>query len=164
MKTRKDYTERQRQKAGDLLVHREVHACVSSLVDELMKAHLLDDDLGFDPSEFPGFTFHACPECGGAMEEDENEDGDSIWVCEYEGCKHSRQEEEPDLESLEIYEWWIVDGFLASNLQANGEFIYNDYGPAIWGRCTTGQAIALDHVIQDIALGLDWIRKEVEKC
>lgn len=155
MKELKVYTDAQRQKAGDLLVGREVHACVSMMVDELLRAHHISSDLGFDLSELENFSFHECPECGGRMEEDE------VWTCE--DCTH-RQTQEPEYGYAEVSEWWIVDSFLACNLSERGEVIYDGYGPSLWGRCTTGQGIALDCVIQSIALGLDWIQREVKEA
>src|SRR5579864_5766786 len=53
-------------------------------------------------------------------------------------------------EMQEIYEWWIVSDWLAEKLKKQGEPILdNNYG-TWWGRTTTGQAIFLDEVIEDI--------------
>jgi hypothetical protein len=50
----------------------------------------------------------------------------------------------------EIYEWWIVDSFLQRKLNEREEpLLINNYG-TWWGRQTTGQAISMDEVIQDI--------------
>lgn len=52
----------------------------------------------------------------------------------------------------EVYEYWIVSGFLADRLEAEREVIERDFfGLTIWGRMTTGQAICCDHVICKIA-------------
>lgn len=50
----------------------------------------------------------------------------------------------------EIYEWWIVDDFFADKLRDKGEHVVDVFDFTIWGRCTTGQAIALDRVVCDI--------------
>lgn len=54
-------------------------------------------------------------------------------------------------EYLDIYEHWLVTGWLADKLQARGEVVEEYLGLTIWGRATTGQAISMDYVIQDIA-------------
>ena len=61
----------------------------------------------------------------------------------------------------EVYEWWAVSDFFARDLEAKGEVIYRGGDCPIWGRCATGQAIALDGVIQTLALELSWIREAV---
>ena len=53
-----------------------------------------------------------------------------------------------DCEYVEVYEWWIVSGWLADKLEEKGEVVIS--GENIWGRRTTGQAILLDFVISDI--------------
>jgi len=55
-------------------------------------------------------------------------------------------QEEPD--ACEALEHWIVDYALADWLEMRGEAICKDFaGLTIWGRTTSGQAIAMDHVI-----------------
>jgi len=50
----------------------------------------------------------------------------------------------------EIFEWWVVDEWMAQKLIDQGEpVLKNDYG-YWWGRTTTGQAISLDSVIEAI--------------
>ena len=54
----------------------------------------------------------------------------------------------------EIYEWWVVSDWLERKLKERGEpILTNDYG-SWWGRCSTGQAIFLDYVIEEIVKGL----------
>lgn len=53
-------------------------------------------------------------------------------------------------EPLEIYEWWVVSEWLSILLFKYGQpLLKNKYG-TWWGRCTTGQAIFLDGVINEI--------------
>ena len=54
----------------------------------------------------------------------------------------------------EVYEHWIVSGWLARKLKGRGEVTGDLCGLTIWGRCTTGQSICLDRVIQNIAIEL----------
>lgn len=62
--------------------------------------------------------------------------------------------EEYDIEPhyLEVYEHWIVTSWLADKLIAKGEKVDKDFaGLTVWARTTTGQAIYLDDVIEQIA-------------
>lgn len=52
----------------------------------------------------------------------------------------------------EIFEHWIISDWLADKLEAFGERVERDFaGLTVWGRTTSGQAIAADYVIQQIA-------------
>ncbi len=69
----------------------------------------------------------------------------NVFAAQY--CEHQ------DLEPYqnEAYEHWIVTEWLATCLEAKGEMVsHNLYGLVIWGRCTTGQCISMDNVIQEI--------------
>ncbi len=51
----------------------------------------------------------------------------------------------------EILEWWLVTPWLARRLQDNNETVLAAFGCCWWGRTTSGQAIFLDSVINEIA-------------
>lgn len=51
----------------------------------------------------------------------------------------------------EVFEWWVVCGWLADDLEEAGEVILEYAGSIWWGRQCTGQAIKLDGVMQNIA-------------
>lgn len=51
----------------------------------------------------------------------------------------------------EIFEWYLVDSFLATELDALGHPTLTDGHNHWWGRRTTGQAILMDGVLQAIA-------------
>jgi hypothetical protein len=54
-------------------------------------------------------------------------------------------------DAAEPYEWWRVTGWLCRELSDIGEVVIdNSYG-YWWGRCTTGQALIMDGVLQKIA-------------
>ncbi len=55
-----------------------------------------------------------------------------------------------DPEQREAYEHWIVSGWLAHRLADKGELTGEVCGLTIWGRCTTGQSICMDGVIEEI--------------
>lgn len=54
----------------------------------------------------------------------------------------------------EVYEHWLISGWLAARLRERGEVTGELCGLTIWGRGTTGQSICLDRVIQNIAIEL----------
>jgi len=84
-----------------------------------------------------------CTQCAG-YSFDEIEDA---FKCAH--CSHIRKDlSELDTTQQEVYEWWIVSGFLRSKLQALAHPVIPHEN--IWGRCTTGQAILLDGVISRI--------------
>ena len=51
----------------------------------------------------------------------------------------------------EIMEWWLVTPYMAELLKEKGEVILSDYDCYWWGRTTSGQALYMDGVIQEIA-------------
>ena len=50
----------------------------------------------------------------------------------------------------EVLEWWLVTPWLAERLKEQGEIIIEELGCRWWGRLTSGQAIYMDGVIQEI--------------
>lgn len=51
----------------------------------------------------------------------------------------------------EVFEHWIVSDWFAEKLAAHGEKVDTDFaGMTVWARCTTGQAISMDGVVQQI--------------
>ena len=50
----------------------------------------------------------------------------------------------------DVMEWWLIDGWLAERLKEQGEVIIEEYGCHWWGRQSSGQAIYMDGVIQEI--------------
>jgi len=62
-------------------------------------------------------------------------------------------EETGESEMQEVYQWFSVSEYLANKLSEKGEPIIRDEN--IWGRCTFGQAILLDHVITEICAEME---------
>ena len=52
----------------------------------------------------------------------------------------------------EIFEWWLVSPYLARELKAQNEVVIDALDCYWWGRTTSGQAIYMDNVIQEIAI------------
>lgn len=51
----------------------------------------------------------------------------------------------------EVFEHWAVTDWLADKLEAKGEKVDRDFaGLTVWARTTTGQAISIDSVIEEI--------------
>ena len=50
----------------------------------------------------------------------------------------------------EALEHWCVSSWLAERLKEQGEMVIDFLGLRIWGRTTSGQAICIDSVIEDI--------------
>lgn len=69
------------------------------------------------------------------------QDGGFDWVCD---------EYRLDPEYGEIYEHWIVTGWLGDRLRSRGHVVEEYLGLTIWGRGCTGQAVCIDNVIEDI--------------
>ena len=59
--------------------------------------------------------------------------------------------DEENGEYPEVFEFWAVSEWLADKLEEQGEVIFEMLDFIVWGRQCTGQAIALDNVMQEIA-------------
>lgn len=58
----------------------------------------------------------------------------------------------------EIYEWWLVSDWLCTKLREHGECVLdNGYGQW-WGRQVTGQAMIMDGTLQQIAADYDEVQ------
>ena len=55
---------------------------------------------------------------------------------------------EPEL--VEALEHWIVADWFAQDLKERGELVGDMLGMTVWGRQTSGQAISMDYVVQDV--------------
>ena len=51
---------------------------------------------------------------------------------------------------MEALEFWLVQDWFADALEKEGELVGEVAGLRIWGRTTSGQAISMDYVVQDI--------------
>ncbi len=119
-------------------IDQEVFACQSSLVDEALKRELFSwDDVQNLYRPFDGMLIapNVCYTCKGEYNALDSETG------QCSDCFEANQEPQ------EIFEWWLVSKWFAEKLLAAGEpVLENEYG-RWWGRCTTGQSIEIDYVI-----------------
>lgn len=134
--------------AIERLIERDVLACQSSLIDELLKR-----------GDIEGLTYedieNLYPDTE-AMDEDECKEyceDHGILCDDLDSIDEWRDTIQEYAEPQEIYEWWLVSPWLARALRAQNEPILElseSYGAIWWGRTCTGQAIALDPTFYDI--------------
>ncbi|MFK4131943.1 hypothetical protein ACI2KR_06565 [Pseudomonas luteola] len=131
------------------MVSLHVHANVSGLMRHLVFQETIEYDSKFDYET-------AVEDAGWDKVEDgyfnEAQDihfpGNAEMLC---------KEHDIDVHEFRIdpYEHWIVSDWLAAKLKREGEIIESDmlrtFNLNVWGRCTTGQAIYMDSVIEKIA-------------
>jgi hypothetical protein len=178
----KEGNEGKNQDIKRKFVNQHVHANITSMVEYILSkndanAPFEDDDIEnlFTLPEWNGsglgkdFCFG-----GGTDEERETFIEDVLRaeieesLCMYENkviseATHERNsleiedliKEVEDLESetKDVYEWWQVSTYLAEKLRKLGHPVIT--GDDIWGRCTTGQAILLDHTITIICAEME---------
>lgn len=157
------------QKIKGELVRREVRACVTDMVEDLMEAEV--DGWAFD--DFENATYLRCSMCyygslrdatpddiavynEGREEEDRicpEDYGCGLSVCK--DCGALVIDSDCELDYAEPMEYWIVTPWLGCKLQEHNEMTMGRYGGWVWGRQTTGQAISLDYVISDIAQSME---------
>lgn len=168
------YESAEYQRQVSNMVRREVGHCVSSLVATLANAaHSVagsDRDAVRDLQDLSEQAFELCrgvPD----YEEAAIQEGwtgphkDKFGATYFENKTESEQNQTwcaADWEALcrdfdiepyesEVYEHWIVSGWLADKLEAAGERVDKDFvGLCVWGRTCTGQGIAMDRVICEI--------------
>jgi len=114
------------QKIKGAFVAREVFACFSYEMDEVLKKGTVN-----------------------------YEDIENLYLdCEkhYEdyGYESAEAMQNDGADIQEIYEWWIVSSFLYEKLRTRGEPVLEWGNNCYWGRTTTGQSILLDCVITSI--------------
>lgn len=140
-------TDEQTQfKRNEELVKREVYTCVTPLVEFILNTgRSVPFDKGFivPPFDFDDiqhvYSSTECEACGQTIDKHNQEthgtcpDGNDS----FQGVPQ------------DIYEWWAVSPWLFEQLKERGEPVIDTF-PHLWGRTTTGQAIALGSVITQI--------------
>ena len=127
-------------------VDREVRACFSYEMDEILRAEIVSYD------DIENLYEYRCPQCGEVIKEDEEGNYTCAgYKCDYTAPDSHMLEQEPQ----EIFEWWIVTEFLYNKLKEKGEPVLEWGNNYYWGRTTTGQAILLDGVISDICSDME---------
>lgn len=134
----------------DDFVQREVYACISDMAEYLFD---WEGERYASYDEWDNIYKPHCPKCNGIIDTNAYDDGDDEFECPDCGCMIDTNS--IDFYCEEIYEYWLVSPYLGEKLRENGEAVLERYGAWVWGRTCTGQAIALDWVIENIALGND---------
>lgn len=156
------------------LVQREVIYCISSLIHTLTKDNKLEEEQALElwtaPIDYESAKYELQQEGDTTFKYLCPEDNQYYWGVKTE---HSVWKIDPihNDEETAIYEWfevyrggslheyrqeifehWIVTSWLGKKLQEQGETVVEDVlGISfIWCRATTGQAIYMDYVIQEI--------------
>lgn len=123
---------------ASLLVEREVLLCLSSLVDDLVKVY--HRAMNSTPRDNFGYQTKREP---------------LPWDYEDEILMLHREVEstnsDDETDTHEIFEHWAVTNYLAKKLEEKGERVVDMSNLKIWCRTTTGQQIAADGVIEEIA-------------
>lgn len=70
-------------------------------------------------------------------------------------------EEKDRYEETNVLEWWAVDDWLHRKLKEKDECVADLGSLRVWGRTTSGQAIWLDGVIEEIYDDLQEQRKQI---
>lgn len=132
---------------AERIVRQEVFLCVSSIVSDF-------ESLGDQPAIdmcWPVTDWEEAAIQEGWME------SAGTWThpdheTEYDSADELCTEENIDPYEREVFEHWAISNWLASELESRGEKVDRDFhGLTVWARCTTGQAIAVDSVIENIA-------------
>lgn len=140
------------QREVERFVDREVFYCVSELVSRLAQYEHYRDELepvlyavDYDSAAYEHAHDREIGEEDRAERLTHYREMKPVEYCDY------YQVEPYD---LDIYEHWLVSGYFALRLQERGHAVVEFCGLTIWGRPTTGQAIALDQVVNEIYLAL----------
>lgn len=128
-------------------IQRDILGCQSGLVDSLIK---LNSTLPSNDHYLEEYTY----------EQVENLSMSDEVLLAYHGYEHhsdlaksefieNARNDGSDIQ--EIFEWWLVSKWLATELSKQGEPILTTAYGSYWGRTCTGQSIILDGTIQEIA-------------
>ena len=157
------------EQAASDLVQREVLCCMSSMVSTLAANYGLNGN----SKELEGMVERAFEHAAPVLDYEEAA-REAGWTAEAGGTwrriiknetgtaapelldRVSSAEAACEMDGIEPHEWevyehWAVSTWLAEKLQAAGERVDTDFaGLNVWARTTTGQAISIDAVIEQI--------------
>lgn len=145
-------------------VSREIIYCVSSLIYTLNKEGKLDEEYWNLLESIDWDEAEAEIQQNNCIVQEEVDlwgvyDSDTDYYVvdpnhdtKYQAIQEYFNEQNWDLHEYnrEVYEHWLVSSYLGEKLKDKGETVEDFYGLTVWGRTTTGMAIAYDFVIQEI--------------
>ncbi|MGG3810948.1 hypothetical protein ABEV34_04765 [Methylorubrum rhodesianum] len=156
------------EQAASDLVQREVLCCMSSMVSTLASGFAGDgsgsdlQNLSEQAAELaaPVLDYEGAAREAGFEERDldgtphwchRDTPADNPYSCFYETAADVCDMAPAEPHEHEVFEHWAVSQWLGDMLQAKGERVDDDFaGLVVWARTTTGQAISMDAVIQEI--------------
>jgi hypothetical protein len=155
----KDYNSTVNQEIKGKFVGREVVQNCSQLITHLLQT-MHDGAMHDYYDELTNLGYSLDYETAAENEGWEFNEDLNLWVNEdeeetYETAEDVCDGENIDPEYIEPYEFWIVSDYLGDKLKEKEQIVEEVFGLTIWGRCTTGQAILLDHVISQICDDLE---------
>ena len=135
---KEQFTESELQRVAGDIVNQNVYYCISYLMTEVGRLNIYESDWSEEFNESVSCQMLAC---GCDMDEEEIEEA---------------REEGRDLESCgschrEVYEHWIVSPYLRDRLREMDETVIGFMNMDVWSRCITGQSIALDWPLRELA-------------
>lgn len=151
MKTTTNYNSTTNQEIKGKFVQREIIENIGEIMQHLIKSEDKGDyeDEIYNVCSQPNYEDAATDNGWEYNEEDEewtNEESEEIYATAQDVCEG----ENLDYNYFEAYEFLSISGYLGEKLEEKGEMVQDIFGFCVWGRCTTGQAILLDHVISEI--------------
>ena len=132
---KKGETESERQQKNGLLVEREVLLLFSYPMQKLLEKEIISYD-DIENGEMTDEEIKNNIDIDNKTEEEINE---AIEDYRSDGSANK-----------EIYEWWCVTEWLYEKLKELNEPVVQWENLNIWGRCCTGQAIALDNTMTEV--------------
>lgn len=162
------------QQRAERIVRQEVNCCLSALVSTLAKnafafertdgANRTDvqelSDLAEQAAELasPVDDYEEAAVQAGFVFDKDNErwsDPEHVAKFQYMTARDACDNNNIEPYQREVFEFWAISDWLGRKLEAKGEKVDFDFaGLVVWARCTSGQAIAIDSVIEDIAKDL----------
>lgn len=129
--------EETKQQRADRLVAQEVYCNVNGLIEMIQT--MANDSSQF---EWESYAF-TCEPTDEQVKEYIADNTTEIYTPD-------EDEARSELQFVEVLEYWAVSEWLADKLKENGEAVTEFGSTQVWGRTTSGQAIAIDRVIEDI--------------
>ena len=144
------------QKIKEKFVEREVKACFSYEMEAILKVSFESKTDLPSWEDVENLYEYNCPNCGQGYQTIGDFGQNTENRCEFH-CPSCQADfdTEPENEPQEIFEWWIVTGYLYHKLKKKGEPVLEWGNNWYWGRTTTGQAILLDGVITSICRDME---------
>lgn len=164
------YTSETLNQCTDRIVRQEVMCCLSGIVSTLAGGYgnigqnrpdngLADlAEQAFELcSPIPDYEEAAIQ--AGWRKASAEELSQDFWPCQFdpegwqaETWQDACEQTETEPYEREVFEHWAVTQWLADKLREHGEKVDDDFGGlVVWARTTTGQGIAMDSVIREIA-------------